>query len=422
MTLIPKVLIVEDQDAHRRSLRDALVSAGVRDEQIEESRSYDEAWSRFDEALREYRRAERFVAMTPTRKPRDGRVASASGNEAAVHRRALDHLPVVMVADVGLQDEVANGVALLGNAFRAAVEQTGAGLWTVAVTAHSLDRIGYESPHIPHMLLQKDIRGRDWPRNCARAIAPLLGASLQTDRKENRLAPTRATPPRDRIYLYERGDAVYANELVNDTQFEDCFDLGLIQPRLRALRTCRDPILMFRGRYVPLTEYSFGKLPRALLRARTVWDYRKNDAFAVEVMSYDLGGNLESQPASKGIPPKGLSNFITWLRGTSDIKTLVERYFGPIDDYLPAVSLPGEWGAPNQVLTLAAGRSRAHSLSSGWVPGPVLRCPADLRKAGQEDGFFTRLQFVMTEREIANYQEWYVAWTTHARDLKELAI
>lgn len=408
----PRVWIVEDQELDRRLLRQGLVAAGVPDTEIAESRTYDEAWARFDHVLRETRH--RHSRLRPI--SRIGSHFAGADREDATETpsgaRKNSLLPLIMIADVGLQHEIENGIALLGNVFRKAVEETAAGLWTIAVTAHPLDRIGAEKPYIPHILLQKDVGGRHWGRTIGRLVAPLIAPALPTDSSANDFAPTCGVTPGERMYLYERGDATYANTDLGGTRFDECFDLGLIQPRLRELRSAPHPILMYRGRYIELQKHSFQKLLRVLVRTRTALRLRGRDINAVELMSYDGRGNLEDTPGSRGIPAASLGNFFSWLRGAPDVRTLLEHIYGrPVDKLLPVVHRPEmAWTPPSEVLVLRNGRT---TIQTGWVPGLVVRCPPDLRADGHEGGFLSELQFVLTESEVANYCEWREAWERH---------
>ena len=378
------VHIVEDQDGDLRALRQALTMSGIADSDISDSRSYEEAWTKVKVAI-----AESKARMTRS------------------------SLPVVMVADIGLKHEVENGVALLGNVFRTMVEERQIGLWTVAVTAHPLDRIPQERPYIPHLLLQKDIGGRRWPRTCARAVAALVGGSLPGDGPTNDLAPLVEVPPYDRIYIYERGDSVYSNIALDGPQFGEYFDLGLVQPRLRELRATPYPVLMCRGRYVPISQHSPGKLPRALLRARTVLRARRRDVSVAELMTFDESGELDSLPSGHGIPPKGLGNYFSWFRGFAEARALLEDFVGAsLDVCFPGVTKPDGWLIPTNVLDFKTGSA---VLSDGWATGPFLRCPPDLRTDPPGLGFFTLLQFVLSEQEIANYREWIASWRQHTR-------
>jgi hypothetical protein len=409
-THCPLVWIVEDQELDRRLLRQGLLSAGIPDAEILESRTYDEAWARFEHVLRETRQQDTRRRHSRVER-RSTDVYDDAENALRPHNeRKNTLLPLVIIADVGLQHEVENGVALLGNVFRKSVTETAAGLWTIAVTAHPLDRIGEEKPHIPHVLLQKDIGGRHWGRTIGRLVAPLVAPALPTDAAANDFAPTSGVTPGERIYLYERGDATYANVDLGGVQFADCFDLGLIQPRLRELRAAPHPILMYRGRYIELQKHSFQKLLRVLVRTRAALRRRGRDICAAEVMSYDGRGNLEDTSASRGIPAASLGNFFSWLRGVPEVRTLLEDiYMRPLDELLPIVHRrePG-WTPPSEVFVFRGGVA---SIRDGWVPGPVVRCPADLSVGGCRNGFFSELQFVLTEAEVVNYREWKTTWS-----------
>jgi hypothetical protein len=407
----PRVHIVEDQASALRTLHEALLRAGIKNSEIEQSSTYDDAWTKFEQFLSEAkRRADR----------RRRRLLQENGANPSPGDTPSDCLPVVMIADIGLKHEVENGIALLGNVFRATAEHLKMGLWTVAVTAHPLDRIGQERPHIPHILLQKDISGRTWPRLCSSVVSPLIRPQIATDTPGNDLAPTRKIPPFERIYLYERGDAMYANLNLDGPQFQECFDLGLIQPKLAEFREATCPVLMYRGRYIMLNQHSFGKLARVLLRARTVMQAKRQDSFAGELMSFDAGGNLEDQASGNGIPAVSIGNFITWLRGTKEIPSLIEHIIDlPLNTCLPPVAKPEGWSAPRRVLSFENPRPR---MDPGWLQGPVLRCPPDLGDPEHKtDGFFSRLQFVLSEQEINNYRHWKEKWLQYSQAWKGAA-
>lgn len=332
------ILIVDDQKLPRQQIVDALCLMGVLPAEIQQASRYIEACNLLEQTI-------------------------SSGA-----------LPIVIV-DYDLNDPLGNGrMLLIDKAFPFAAKHTGGHVWAVFYSRHGRQVIDqyiesrYEFPRIQRVT---EDPSKHWAKECARIVAPLLSSQPNTD--DGFLSPTYPIQAGDRIFLYSSGRARKA--CLRGPAIEDVFPAATIPAQLES---CKDAILMFRGRFVPLSSIRAStSLVRLLLRWRTLASRTRSEFLMKRLFSFTHGA-INSK---KSFPPKFGRALISGLRNDQVVKQICQ-FLNFSDHHIP---------------TIPQFEERQNT---------KMPCPPEFNDIVSKDGFFARLHFVLSDAELGNFNQW----------------
>ncbi len=300
-----------------------------------------------------------------------------------------DNTVPIIISDYDLGESMGTGRQLCQQLFFPELERaTGGHAWHVLYSQHSTATLAefVDSTQTDAILTRRknDIA---WVDSLLDYVRPLLDKKLASDDYE--LSPALPDiPVKDRIFIFNNRDSAHILNRRRDS-LQDFLRIAVIPTQVQNDPEFKEQgALLFRGRFIPFPK----QWARLLLRWRAASMKFRADLIK-KPRSYVVGreDNEENKKTKnyEQLPPKNCENIANEIRGMEVLQLIASH--------------------------LGCNKDEPHAKNKKHIIPPIKRranfpCLPEFQTEEIKDGFVTRIQFVLDDRELDNFEEWRAKW------------